>query len=212
MWDVIVGLIAIALGLVLVFSGLRTFFAALPILGFIFGFLVGGAGVHAIFGEGVFSTLTSWIVGVVLGVAFATISYFWWYAGALIAAGASGAALGTALVHAFGGTAGWLVTLFALIGFVAFFAAAMALALPIYIVLFNTAFVGATVVIAGLLLVIDRIDRADLGYGNVTAIVNNSWWWSLVVIVLAATGLASQWKALTTVDLPEERWATAPAR
>ncbi|HWV23496.1 MAG TPA: DUF4203 domain-containing protein [Thermomicrobiales bacterium] len=206
MWDVIIGLIAIALGLVLVFSGLRTFFAALPILGFMLGFLVGGAGVQAIFGDGVFSTLTSWIVGLVLGVIFAVVSYFWWYAGALIAAGSTGAALGTAIVH---NAAGWIVTLFAVIGFVLFFVLAMRLALPIYIVLFNTAFVGATVVVAGILLVFDRINRVDLGYGNAAAIINNSWWWTLVVIVLAAVGIASQWKALTTVKLPEEPWSPA---
>lgn len=206
MWDIIIGFIAIALGLVLVFSGLRTFIAALPILGFILGFLVGGAGVHAVFGDGVFSTLTSWIVGLILGLLFAAISYYWWYAGALIAAGSTGAALGTAIVH---NAAGWVITLFAILGFALFFVLAMRLALPIYIVLFNTAFVGATVVIAGLLLVIDRIDRADLGYGNVTALINNSWWWTLVVIVLAAVGIASQWKALTTTEIPADRWAPA---
>lgn len=163
MWDIVVGIVAIVFGLVLVFAGLRFFFAALPILGFILGFLVGGAGVNAIFGDGVFSTITSWIVGFFLGLLFAAISYLWWYAGALIAAGSTGAALGTALVRAFGSNANWLIFLFAAIGFVLFFVVAFMLALPVYIVLVNTAFVGASVVIGGLLLVINKIDRVDLG-------------------------------------------------
>jgi len=181
----------------------------LPIVGFILGFLVGAAAVQGIFGDGVFSTLTSWIAGLVLSLVFASISYFWWYAGALIAAGSTGAALGTALVHLFGGSAGWLVALFALIGFALFFVFAWKWALPIFIVLYNTAFIGATVVVAGVLLVINRIDRADLGYGNAIAIVNTSWWWSLVVIVLAAVGIASQWKTIATTRVPEERWVAA---
>lgn len=212
MWDIVVGIVGIVLGLVLVFAGLRFFFAALPILGFLLGFLVGGAGVNAIFGDGVFSTITSWIVGFFLGLLFAAISYLWWYAGALIAAGSTGAALGTALVRAFGSNASWLIFLFAAIGFVLFFLVAFVLALPVYIVLVNTAFVGATVVIGGLLLVINKIDRADLGYGNVVAAINESWWWTIPMIVLAFAGIFSQLSAISTIALPEEKWTTAAPR
>jgi hypothetical protein len=209
MWDIVVGIVAIVLGLVLVFAGLRFFFAALPILGFILGFLIGGAGVNAIFGDGVFSTITSWIVGFFLGLLFAAISYLWWYAGALLAAGSTGAALGTALVRAFGSDARWLIFLFAAIGFVLFIAIAFLLALPVYIVLVNTAFVGATVVIGGLLLVINKIDRADLGYGNVVAIINESWWWTIPMIVLAIAGIVSQLSAINSIHLQEEKWVPA---
>lgn len=211
-WDIVVGIVAIVLGLVLVFAGLRFFFAALPILGFMVGFLIGAAGVNAIFGDGVFSTITSWIVGFFVGLLLAAISYLWWYAGALIAAGSTGAALGTALVRAFGGSSNWLIFLFAGIGFVLFFLAAFALALPVYIVLVNTAFVGASIVIAGFLLVINRIDRVDLNYGNVVAIVNESWWWSIPVVVLALAGIFSQLNAISTIALPEDRWTAAAPR
>ena len=209
MWDVILGLVAIVLGLMLVFSGLRFFFAALPILGFFFGFLVGGAGVHAIFGDGVFSTLTSWLVGFILGLIFALISYFWWYAGALIAAGSTGALIGSAIVRAFGSNAEWLILIFAIIGFIAGFVIAMMLALPVYIVLVNTAFAGASIVITGLLMVIDKVDRADLVYGNAVATVNESWWWTIPVVALAIAGVFSQLKSTSTVVLPDERWTTA---
>lgn len=48
MAEVILGLAAIALGLVVTFAGLQVFFATLPIIGFIFGFMLGGAAVQAI--------------------------------------------------------------------------------------------------------------------------------------------------------------------
>lgn len=209
MWDGVLGALAILVGLMLVFAGLRYFFVALPILAFIAGFVVGGAVIQTLFGNGIFSTLTSWLTGFLLGLIFAAISYAWWYAGALIAAGSTGAALGSAIVPAFGGSAGWLIFMFAAIGFVVFFALAFVLALPVYIVLVNTAFLGATVVIAGLLLMIDRIDRADLGYGNVVAVVNASWWWSIPVFFLSLIGILSQMNAISSIAIQEARWATA---
>lgn len=210
MWDVVLGLVAIALGLLLVFAGLRYFIMALPILGFFFGFLAGGAGVQAILGDGIFSTLTSWLVGLILGLIFAFISYFWWYAGALIAAGSTGALLGTAIVRIFT-QADWLILIFAIIGFIVGFVVALMLALPVYIVLVNTAFTGATVVVTGLLLVIDRADRSDLGYGNIIATINDSWWWTIPVAALAIAGIFSQIKNLSQVALPDDRWTTASA-
>jgi hypothetical protein len=209
--DIIVGIVAIVLGLVLTFAGLRLFFATLPILGFILGFFVGAAGVQAVFGDGIFSTLTSWLVGLIVGVFFAAISYLWWYVGALIAAGSTGALIGTSLVRAFGGSAHWLLALFAVIGFIVVLVLAFMLALPVYIVLFNTAIAGATVVVAGFLLIIDKINRGELGDGTAVAIINESWWWMIPWIVLAAVGIASQLNNLASVVLPEERWAPARA-
>ena len=119
---------------------------------------------------------------------------------------------GTALVRAFGSNANWLIFLFAAIGFVLFFVVAFMLALPVYIVLVNTAFVGASVVIGGLLLVINKIDRVDLGQGNVVAIINESWWWTIPLIVLAFAGIFSQLNAIASIQLPEERWTTAAPR
>ena len=97
----------------------------------------------------------------------------------------------------------------ALLGFIAFFILAFVLALPVYIVLINTALVGSTVVIGGVLLVINKIDRAHLGYGTVVAIVNYSWWWGLVAIVLAIVGIFSQLNTIATIALPEEKWVAA---
>ena len=208
MWDIVLGLVAIVLGLLLVFAGLRFFIMTLPILGFFFGFLAGGAGVQAVLGDGLFSTLTSWVVGLLLGLVFASISYFWWYAGALIAAGSTGALLGTALVRIFT-QADWLILIFAILGFVVGFAVSLMLALPVYIVLVNTAFAGATVVVTGLLMVIDRVDRADLGYGNIVAAINDSWWWTIPVAALAIAGIFSQLKNMSQVALPDDRWTTA---
>lgn len=202
----------VVLGLLLTFAGLRLFFAALPILGFILGFFIGAAGVTAIFGDGIFSTVTSWVVGLVVGIFLGAIAYFWWYIGALISAGSTGALLGTSIVRAFGSNAQWLLAIFAIIGFVLGFIIAVILALPIYIVLFDTAFAGATVVIVGVLLIINKVDRGEIGQGTAVAIINESWWWLIPWIVLVVVGVGSQLSNLKTIILPEDKWTATTAR
>lgn len=207
--DIFLGILLLLFGLGIAAFGLQVFFATLPMLGFLLGFFVGTAGVEAIWGDSFLSSVTSWIVGIVLGLLFAAVSYFWWYAGALLAAGAWGAALGTGLVRAFGGSSDWLLFLFGAIGFVAILVLALMLNLPVYVIIVNTAFAGATVAVAGLLLVLNRIDHEELGRGTVVGIINESWWWVLVTAVVAAAGMLFQMAMRTAITLPEEKWVPA---
>ncbi|MGI8484737.1 MAG: DUF4203 domain-containing protein [Thermomicrobiales bacterium] len=204
MAELILGLAAIALGLVVTFAGLQVFFATLPIIGFIFGFVLGGAAVQAIFGDGFLSTVTSWVVGVAVGIAFAGIAGLWWYAGALISTGSLGAVLGTGLVKVFGGSSDWLLVIFGIAGFAMLFMIAFLLALPVYIVIFNSGFVGATVVIAGILLLFQQIKTEEIGHGPAIAILNESWWLAIPWLVLAIVGILTQLSKMATVTLPDD--------
>lgn len=211
--DIFLGLMLLLFGLCIAAFGVQVFFATLPMLGFLLGFFVGAAGVEAIWGDSFLSSVTSWIVGIVIGLLFALVSYFWWYAGALLAAGAWGATLGTALVRAFGGSSDWLLFLFGAIGFVAILLLALMLNLPIYVIIVNTAFAGATAAVAGLLLVLNRIDYDELGRGTIVGVINESWWWVLVTAVVAAAGMLFQMAMRAAVTLPEEKWVVAqPSR
>ena len=49
---------------------------------------------RALFGDGTFATVTSWIVGFVFAVAFAILSYLYYYAAIAILAGLVGYAIG----------------------------------------------------------------------------------------------------------------------
>lgn len=206
MAEVILGLAAIVLGLVVTFAGLQVFFATLPIIGFIFGFMLGGAAVQVIFGDGFLSTLTSWIVGFAVGIVFAAIAALWWYAGALVSAGALGAVLGTGLVKVFGGSSEWLLAIFGIAGFAVLFMIAFMLALPVYIVIVNSGFIGATVVITGVLLLFQQIKTEDIGHGPAVAILNDSWWLTIPWVVLAIVGILAQLSKMATVTLPDDQW------
>ncbi len=207
--DILLGILLVVLGLGITFFGIQVFFVTLPILGFIFGFFFGAVGWQALFNDGFLSTVTGWIVGGVVGLVFALISWFFWYAGVLLAAGAWGAALGSGLVEAFGGDAEWLLFTFALLGFIALIAVTFLLNLPIYLVIVNTAFAGATILITGILLVFNQVNYEEIGYGTAVTIIQESWWWVLVWAVVSAAGMVFQLAMKAAVRLPEERWVTA---
>jgi hypothetical protein len=208
--DLLLGILLILFGLASTFFGLQVFFATLPILGFIFGFFIGAGAVEAIWGDSFLSTATGWIVGLVLGIVFALVSWVWWYAGALLGAGAWGAVLGTGILHLFDKTpSDWLLFIFAAIGFVALVLLALVLNLPIYMVIVSTAWAGASILIVGVLLMFNRVNYQGLGDGTAAGIINESWWWGLVALVVAVLGMFFQLMMKAAITLPEEKWAPA---
>lgn len=207
--DILIGILIGVVGLSLAFSGLRVFFALLPIIGFVTGFFAGATLMNYWIGEGFLGTVTGWIVGLVLGVALALVSYLWWYAGALLAAGSSGALLLSGIFSMFGVNNGLVLSIIAIIGAVAFIFLALILNLPVYIVLWNTAIVGAHMVIGGLLLVINYVDREDFDWGVARAIVNENWLWWILMVVVAIAGIFSQMAIINRITVPENRWTKA---
>jgi len=80
----LVGIIAIALGAAIMLLGYRLALILLPIWGFFAGFLLGAQLLQEFFGDGFLATTASWVVGVVLGLLFAVLSYLFWYVAVVI--------------------------------------------------------------------------------------------------------------------------------
>jgi hypothetical protein len=216
--EILIGIILGLIGLAICFLGLRFWFILLPVFGAITGFYIGARIIQDIFGTGFLSTATSWFVGIVVGLAFALLSYFIWYAGAIIMAGAVGASLFSGILHALF-TNPWGIVLFivALIGAVVFAFGALILNLPVYIVIVNSALAGASLAIAGLLTMFGTIEVEELANGAALAVVNEtklgsaSWLWVLAWLVLSAAGIFYQLRSMAEVQLPEEKWVPAKA-
>lgn len=209
--DIVFGLLAIAIGAAVCFAGLRLWFWLLPVLGFVVGFLGGAALVTWLFGDGFLSTTLGIVVGLVVGIGASLISYLWWYIGAILAAGSAGSMLGTTLFAAIGIDSS--VALF-IVGFIfaaVFIIGALLLALPIYVVVINTAIAGATIAIAGLLLLFNQVDRGEIGTLAAWTQIHENWLLWLVWVVLAGAGIAAQLSMIRRVVLPEERWTRVPA-
>jgi hypothetical protein len=209
--DILLSIFLIIFGLMITFMGTAVFFAVLPALGFALGFFNGAAGMHAIFGDGFLSTIGGWIAGILIGIVFAFISYFWWYAGVLLSAGSLGALLGSGLAQVFGLDDGFLYFLFGLVGFIVFMSVALVLNLPIYVIIVSTALAGANLLVIGVLLLFNRIDSEELGYGTAAAVIDESWWWTLVVLVVAIVGASFQLSVRERLVVPQDRWVNASA-
>jgi hypothetical protein len=209
MGDIIVGIIAVAVGAAICFAGLRLWFALLPLWGFVAGFFVGAAAITAIFGDGFLSTVTGWVVGAVVGVVFALLSYLIWYIGAILAAASVGALIGSGLMAAFDVTNEWVIAIVAAVVGVLFALGALIVALPVYVVIVNTAVVGAIAITSGVMLLFNRIDLDELDNGASWALINESWFWLLVWAALAIAGAVAQLRSMADAVLPEERWVRA---
>jgi hypothetical protein len=209
--DILAGILLLIIGAGLAISGLRLWFWMLPILGFIAGFFLGTILVYQLAGDGILATVLSWIVGFIGGVAFALISWYWWYFGVIIAAGSVGATIASGLAASFGADRQWVLLIVAIIGAALFAFAALILNLPTYLVIVNTAIIGALAIVTGLLLIFNRIDLDTLGDGHAVAIVNDSLGWWLLWIVLAGIGIAMQLRFTLLVALPGDRYVRTSA-
>jgi hypothetical protein len=203
------GIALLAAGLAVASYGIKAFLMVLPLVGFIVGFSMGASAVAYVWNEGFLATATSWAAGIALGVILALLSYAWWYFGALIAAAGAGALLGTAIAGIFGISSGWLLFLLATATALVVTAAAWAVNLPVYMVIINTAIVGAAMTIAGALMAVNQLDYHDFRNGFTYAMSDKSWLWAVTWIVLAALGISRQLKLVDSVKLPGDRWARA---
>ena len=216
--EILVGIILALIGLAVCFFGLRFWFILLPVFGAVTGFFVGARVMQDIFGTGFLSTGVSWIVGIVVAIVFALLSWFVWYAGAIILAGAVGASLFSGILHAlFANPWGWVLFIVALIGALVFAVGALVLNLPVYIVIVNSALGGAALAVAGLLTMLGTITTVELANGATVAVVDEArfqgagWLWVLAWIVLAVAGIFYQLRGVAEARLPEERWVPARA-
>jgi hypothetical protein len=214
----IIGILLLLIGLAVAFFGLRFWFVLLPIFGAVIGFFAGARIMQDFFGTGFLSTVSSWIVGIILAIVFALLSWFVWYAGAIIMAGAVGASLFSGILHAlFTNPWGWSLFLIALIGAIIFAVGALILNLPIYIVIVNSALGGASLAVAGLLVLMGTINMMELANGATVAVVDEArfqgagWLWVILWLIVAIAGMFFQLQSVASVRLPDERWVPAQA-
>ena len=192
---IVLGLIALAIGIAFTFWGLRFFLLLLPLWGFIFGFIVGADAMTYLFGNGFLATAGSWVVGFIVALVFAALAYlYYWFAVIWIGATA-GYAFGTGIMA-------WLTPNLDVVAFVVglAFAAVFALIfivlkLPKFLAIAFTAFGGAFAAMAGIALILGRVSEAAIHNGTVGIYVKDqlSWVWVGAAVLLGIGGFVNQW-------------------
>jgi len=200
------GLATMVLGALVALAGLPLFVLLLPIWGFVVGFIVGAGLITALFGDGFLATTLGIGAGFVVGLGFALLSYLYWYVGVLLSAGMAGFVLGAAILGSFGVSADWLIILFGLIVAFAFIIVALAIDYPVYLMIIATASAGASIAIAGALVLFNQIDPAALGTGEPWRMIGDHWLLWAIWLVGTVIGIGSQLSTISRVRLPEDKW------
>jgi hypothetical protein len=210
MKDIIVGLLAVAAGLMFCFRGYLLMRIVIPVWGFFVGFALGGAIISAITDRAFLGTVLGWIIGVVIGVVFAFIAYTYYAVAVVLTMGTVGYLLGSTLMVALDIRWNWLViAVGVVVGFVLALGAVL-IDLPTVVLTVVTALSGATATIGGVMLIVNRLDLADLGDDAITSQINASWGWWLAYLVLALAGVFAQVQATENVRASvRSTWKTA---
>ena len=185
-------LIAMVIGIILVFKGYRFFLVILPIFGFIFGFGLGAQTMHALFGYQMFATATSWVVGFIVGLIFAVLSYFFWIVAVGIFAFGVGYSTTVGFLNMLGMDLSFLVWLIAVVVGGALVFVVLKFNVQKYVIIIGTTMAGAALIIASFLYAFGVLQTPQLWTLGAKVAVSNSWFWLLGFLVLAGFGIYTQ--------------------
>ena len=209
--SIIVGLLAIGVGLAWAFYGLKLFTILLPLWAFFFGLVAGAQWGQDVFGQGFFSTVLSWIIGLIFGIVLAAISFFWYYAAIVILGGAVGYALGVGFFDWLNLGTPVLATITGLIVGAIFAIGTFLLGVPVILVMVFSAFSGAVAVVNGVFIFLGQVKLEDLGWGLFGSLLHSGFLAVIVAVVLGAVALYWQIRdvgqTITGVDRSAYRYS-----
>ena len=190
--QLLVGILAVLIGLAFAFGGWRFFLLLLPLWGFVVGFSLGTEAMRALFGDGTFATVTSWVVGFVIAVLFAVFSYLYYYIAIAVLAGTVGYALGASAWGLIGNEQGVVAFVIGLVVGVIFAAVVLALNVPRYLVIVLTGLGGAAAVVAGWFILIGKVPSDNVTWWQVGLLIKDSWFYLIAWALIGAAGILAQ--------------------
>ena len=193
----VIAIVALLVGAAFCFGGFKFFLLLLPIWGFVVGFNVGTDAVSAIFKDGTFTTVLSWVVGFVLALLFAVFSYLWYWLAIALLGGSVGYILGSSAWGLIGNEQGIVAFGIGLVCAVALAIAVLALNVPKLLVIVLSGLGGAGVILAGWFVLTGAIATDSIHWTTVGKEITDSWFYLIVWGVIAAAGMLAQLRAPT---------------
>ena len=200
------GLIGILFGLAVCFAGYRLFLVLLPIWGFFFGLAFGAQTMQALFGVGFLATITSWIVGFIVGGVFAVLSYLFYMLAVAIIAGSLGYSIGVGLLLAIGMQMNFIVWLVGFVVAVVLIVVTFRFNLAKWVIIIATGVDGAELIIGSIVLMF--YPHADILANPVQAVLKASPLTAILGLVVAVLGILAQVRQSRNFKLAEyDRWS-----
>lgn len=186
-------ILAALLGAAALLWGYRLFLVLLPIWGFFAGLWLGVTGTTMLLGDGFFWTVSGIMIGVIIGVFGAILSYMFYLVGVAIIAAAIGGMLGSGVMSALGFDPGFLTTIVTIGSAIVIAILSLILNLQKYVITFLAAVGGASLLVISGLLLFGQVTLDQIRLGNLLApIFSSSWIWILAWLVLLVLGFAVQ--------------------
>ena len=199
-------IIAFLFGLLLCFAGYKFFLFLLPIWGFFFGLWLGAQTMQALFGVGAFATVTSWVVGFVVGVVFAVLSYLFYIAAVAIIAGSLGYFAAVGILGAIGLDLNFLVWLIGIVAAVALAIVTLRFNLQKWVIIIATSLMGAAVIFGGFFVLFNPLTQ--LMENPIRAFLASNPLLMILALVTAAFGIYIQYRSTQTFTLDSyDRWS-----
>jgi len=213
MQDVVVGLLAIAVGALFAFRGYFAMRIIIPMWGAFAGFMLGAGIVSSASNDGFLRSVLGWVIGIVLAALFALAAYLYYEISVAIAMAAIGFALGTSVMVALGVTWSWLVILVGVVAGVLLAVIAIIGDLPTVILVVLTAMAGASTIVAGVMLLVGAVETGDFESVATTKVLDDDWWWYAIYVVLAIAGVVIQIQRTAQLRASlREQWAASGGR
>jgi hypothetical protein len=202
-------LIALVIGVAITYNGYRWFLILLPLFGFVWGFGLGAQTLQALFGTAMFATVTSWVVGLVVGVIFAVLSYFIYLFGVALFAGALGYSLALIIMQAIGFNLNFITWLIGIVAAVALAFVVLRFNIQKYVIIIGTSIIGAGTVVASTIYAFSPNKELINQFTQlaVKAAISTSFWWWLIFILMVGSGIYIQIRSTRTFVLvtPENK-------
>ena len=201
MTETVIGLLAIAIGVLACFAGYRVFRIVLPILGFVVGLGIGAQLAEALFNEPYLGSVLSWVIAILIGLVAATIAFVWWYVSVALAIAGLGYAIGYGAATGLGVGATAALVIGVALG-VLFAIAAIVMRIPTGIVIVVSAFWGASALLGGALVLMGRIEPSQLRNGTVDVVIADSLVLLAIWLAIGIAGAVVQWMTTPRDEAP----------
>jgi hypothetical protein len=199
------GMIACIFGLVLTFAGYRLFVFLLPIWGFFFGLALGAQSIQAIFGDAFLATITSWVVGFIVGAVFAVLSYLFYMIAVAVIAGSLGYVAAVGILSAIGMQFGLIPWIIGLVAGIALAVVTIMFNLQKWVIIIATSVLGAGTIIATFVALFNPWAKAL--EEPVKVALSTSPLLTILFIVLAILGIYGQYRSTKSYVVAEySRW------
>ena len=200
------GMLALLFGMVVAFSGYRLFLVLIPIWGFFFGFGFGAQTMQAIFGDAFLATITSWIVGFIVAIVFAVLSYLFYIVAVALLAGSLGYAVAVGLLTAIGMNMGFIVWIIGVVAGVALALVVLRFNLQKIFIQLATAFEGAAIIVGVFLALFGSTTISQMAQ-NPSAALQGSPFWMIIYIGLGLLAFAAQYATSRAYEIQSyDRW------